>query len=282
MGRADGGGLSVLHFGTSSWSTKGWVGPFYPAGTRPKDFLTLYAEHFDTVEADNTYYAVPALDLVRGWERKLPEGFTLAAKFPRSIVHAGEGPRPSGRKIMVSDQARADTAAFLEAMSLMGAKCGPLVLQFPYLAREVCPSVVDFAERLDTYLGGLPDTFRYAVEVRNADYLREDLTRVLRRHRVALVLTEVARMPHPADVLQRLDAHTADFGYARLIGNRRETDALTKTFDQTLLDKTESLERWADLLRASLGSGRTTFVYANNHYAGHGPATARALRELVT
>ena len=76
----------ALHFGTSSWSEKSWVGPFYPAGTKPAEYLTYYATQFDTVEADTTYYRVPDRKLVQGWERKTPKGFTLAAKFPRSIV----------------------------------------------------------------------------------------------------------------------------------------------------------------------------------------------------
>ena len=67
---------------------------FYPKGTRPGDFLAHYADRFATVEADNTYYAVPEPRLVEGWVRKTPDDFILSAKFPRSIVHGGEGPRP--------------------------------------------------------------------------------------------------------------------------------------------------------------------------------------------
>ena len=62
-------------FGTSSWSEKGWVGSFYPSGTAPRDFLAYYATRFETVEADVTYYRVPDLALVRGWDAKVPAGF---------------------------------------------------------------------------------------------------------------------------------------------------------------------------------------------------------------
>ena len=82
--------MQGLRYGTSSWSTKGWVGPFYPPGTKAGDMLSWYATQFDTVEADTTYYRVPGERLVDGWDRKLPEGFKLSAKFPRSIVHAGD------------------------------------------------------------------------------------------------------------------------------------------------------------------------------------------------
>jgi uncharacterized protein YecE (DUF72 family) len=69
-----------------------WVGPFYPPGTEPGDFLRLYAEHFRTVEADVTDYCVPDARLVDGWKSRTLEGFVLSAKFPRSVVHGGAGP----------------------------------------------------------------------------------------------------------------------------------------------------------------------------------------------
>ena len=75
-----------IRWGTSSWSEKSWVGSFYPAGTRPADFLPYYATRFDTVEADNTYYAVPDRRLVEGWERKLPEGVAHRAGGPPSPI----------------------------------------------------------------------------------------------------------------------------------------------------------------------------------------------------
>ena len=96
----------MIRWGTSSWSEKSWVGPFYPPGTKPGDFLRYYATQFDTVEVDATYYAIPDERMVAGWERKLPEGFVFSAKFPRSVVHAGEGARPEywerGRRPLVT------------------------------------------------------------------------------------------------------------------------------------------------------------------------------------
>src|SRR5262249_39832906 len=56
-----------VRYGTCSWSEKSWVGAFYPPGTRPGDYLRHYAEHFDTVEADSSYYARPSASMVRGW-----------------------------------------------------------------------------------------------------------------------------------------------------------------------------------------------------------------------
>ena len=90
----------LLRMGSSSFSSKDWVGPFYPEGTKPRDFLRLYAERFATVEVDATYYAVPSTATVAGWAEKTPDDFLLCAKFPRSIVHAGEAAAPDAKKLL--------------------------------------------------------------------------------------------------------------------------------------------------------------------------------------
>ena len=73
--------------GTSSFTATGWKGSFYPKGLRPADYLSYYAEHFDTVEIDSTFYATPNVSVVRSWNAKTPEGFLFAAKVPQEITH---------------------------------------------------------------------------------------------------------------------------------------------------------------------------------------------------
>ncbi|MEE8468806.1 MAG: DUF72 domain-containing protein [Planctomycetota bacterium] len=276
---------AALRLGTSSWSEKGWVGSFYPRGTAPRDFLAHYATHFDTVEADNTYYAVPGRELVRGWESKLPAGFLMSAKFPRSIVHCGQGPQPAGERVLARGVVDEQRDAFLQAMRLMGQKCGPLVLQFPYFNRRAFSSPGPFLERLDWFLGSLPADFRYAVEVRNKAWVGSDLLTLLRGHGVALVLVDLPYMPHASRLAEQLGGpealETADFLYVRLIGDRQATDALTRTFREIVLDRSAELGRWADFLRPAVARATETFVYANNHFAGHGPATIRELAKLL-
>ena len=76
-----------IRIGTSSWSSNDWRGVFYPESARPGEFLALYAEHFDTVECDATFYRTPSLSMVRGWASCTPEDFLLSAKLPREITH---------------------------------------------------------------------------------------------------------------------------------------------------------------------------------------------------
>jgi len=271
----------TLRIGTSSWSSKGWVGCFYPPGTRPGDMLIHYGEHFDTVEADVTYYRVPDQRLVEGWRRKTPRGFRLAAKFPRSIVHGGEGARPDPARVLRPEYVRSDAERFLQHMQLMGDKLGPLVLQFPYFNRQVFASKAPFLERLEAFLNWIPPGFRIAVEVRNKSWIGEDLLELLRAHGVALCLVDLLYMPHPAELAEKHDLCTGDFVYGRLIGDRKAVDALTTTFDSIVIDRSAQLAQWAEVLRAMLERVPEAYVYANNHYAGHGPDTVRELAALM-
>lgn len=246
-------------YGTSSWSEKSWLGPFYPPGTKPGDYLTHYATELGTVECDATYYRVPSRTLVRGWEQKTPKGFLLSAKFPRSIVHAGTGEKPDGSRVLVPKVVGKDTEQFLEAMAELGPKCGPLVLQFPYMNREAFATLDAFLDRLNPYLEKLPKDFRYGVEIRNKNWLVPELVTVLKQHNAALVLVDLVYMPHPADL--EIELVTADFAYVRLIGDRKAVEAKTKTFDKVVIDQSDRLARWAKLLKPLRRDVKDLFVY---------------------
>lgn len=267
-----------LRLGTSSWSEKAWVGPFYPPGSKPGEFLALYAGRYDTVEADVTYYRIPEDRLVDGWRAKTPDGFRLCAKFPRTIVHAGSGPRPDGERVLVPEHTREDTERFLKAMLRLGDRCGPLVLQFPYFNRTAFASKEPFLERLNDFLGFLPKDLRYAVELRNRNWLGPDLIQILRAHGVALTLVDLPYMPSPKSWAKAVggspaDLVTTDFTYLRLIGDRKKTEEAASAFDRTVLDLSERLVDWAELLTVLREQVNEVYGFANNHFAGYGPGT---------
>ena len=78
--------MGKILVGTSSWTAKGWIGPFYPEGTPRNRWLSHYATRFPTVEVDSTYYGIPRHSTVRGWADATPDDFVMSAKFPRSVV----------------------------------------------------------------------------------------------------------------------------------------------------------------------------------------------------
>jgi uncharacterized protein YecE (DUF72 family) len=154
-------------------------------------------------------------------------------------------------------------------------------VQLPYYNKKAFENVDAFLERLDPFLAWLPKKWRFGVEVRNKNWIGKPLLDVLRARGVALVLVDILYMPHPDEFDSKLDLFTADFSYARLIGDRRAIDELTTTFDKVVVNQTSRLKRWAAFLADQPARVRETFAFANNHYAGYAPATIRELARRV-
>ncbi len=272
------GASSCVRFGTSSFSDPGWLGTFYPRGTRPGDYLRYYATQFDCVEIDATYYAIPTPEMVDGWSRKTPEGFVIAAKFPRTIVHAGAATEPDARRVLLPDATYRDRDEFLDVMSRLGARQGPLLLQFPHFTREAFEAPAPFFDRLERFLEDLPRELSYAVEIRNRDWLDDAFMKLCRRHHAAWVLVDRSGIPHGQEVAARFDPVTSSFAYVRLLGDRERIERITTQWNREVLDHGPSLERWAELLAWMDERQVPTWVFTNNHYAGHAPTTVRRLQ----
>lgn len=272
---------SEIRVGTSSFSSKDWAGPFYPKGTPPGDFLEFYSRQFNTVEVDATYYRVPSRTMVDGWKAATPPDFILSAKFPRSIVHAGENASPDAEAVLDPEKTYKDRDNFLEAMSRMGKRLGTLVLQFPYFSKKHFANSEQFFDKLDRFLGDLPGGFKYGVEVRNKSWIKAELAELLRSHNTVLVLADQAWMPHGDEVEKKFDPVTSDYMYIRLIGDRKEIETITKTWEKEVIDRSERLERWASLLARMYRRQISSLVYVNNHYAGFAPATAKTLIQKI-
>jgi uncharacterized protein YecE (DUF72 family) len=142
-----------FHIGCPVWSFKGWVGNFYPEGTKPKEFLREYARRLTTVEGNTTFYAVPSRETVEGWAAEMPDGFRFCPKIPKAISHEGT---------LVDNIPRAED--FIEIMRGLGARLGPMFLQLP---PRFPPHLIN---ELQTFLSVWPQEVRLAVEVRNLDW----------------------------------------------------------------------------------------------------------------
>lgn len=275
-------GDTVL-FGCSAFSKSDWVGPFYPKGTKPGDYLSWYASRFRTVEIDSTYYAVPSPSTVEGWLAKTPDDFTFAAKFPRQIVHGGEGAKPDPDAILDSNIAKATTEAFLSAIARLQHKLGSLLIQFPYFNRSAFAEPGPFLERLDRYLASLPtEETRFAVEIRNKAWLTREFADLVRGHGCAIALVDHAWMPHGAELAARFDPLAEGFGYVRLVGDRAKIEKMTQSWDREVIDRSESLSRWAALLVELQERAKRVFVYVNDHFSGYAVGAVGNLMLMYT
>jgi uncharacterized protein YecE (DUF72 family) len=130
---------------------------------------------------------------------------------------------------------------------VLGEKLGPMVFQFPFFTESVFSSPIQFVSRLQAFFKKLPrGGCRFAVEIRNKYWLKPRLLDPLRQDNVALVLQDQSWMPHPKD-LGNYDLITADFSYIRWLGNRKDIEKLTTTWNSTIIDRTADLQTWVDV-----------------------------------
>ena len=275
-----------LYLGTTSWTYPDWHGLIYPPECSPKSYLEHYARLFRTVEIDSTWYRVPTPAAVENWLARTPVHFRFAAKVPRVITH---------EKGMVD--CRADIGEFTAAMAPLRPRTSALLMQFGYVARG-CDAREhetgdDFLRRLENFLPELPtDQFRFALEVRNARWLRPALLDLLRAHGLALVLTSYYTMPEIGPLLQGPDPITADFLYVRFLGDRKKMDehiaqlqqkgGKKKAWDGLVLDRRPQLAHWVTHLQDLLAQRPQlqAHIFFNNHYAGYAPGSLSIFSRL--
>jgi uncharacterized protein YecE (DUF72 family) len=261
--------LPGILLGTSAFTAAGWEGSFYPRGMQSRDFLSYYATQFATVEVDSTFYGCPSVSTVTNWAARTPEDFTFSVKVPQVITH---------EKALVDSDSEFEE--FVKTMDVLGPKLGPMIFQFPSFDRWKFSKQDDFLAVLIPFLKKLPAGRKFAIEIRNKNWLDARFADVLREHNVALALTDTSFVPRPWEMKEEFDVITADFTYVRWLGDRQGIERVTKTWDKSVVDRREDLANWAELFRKFVARNLKIFAYANNHYGGHGPATVKLFRDL--
>jgi uncharacterized protein YecE (DUF72 family) len=169
---------------------------------------------------------------------------------------------------------------FLETMDLMGDKLGPLLFQFGYFNQTVFGSGAVFLARLEAFLKKLPKGHKFAVEIRNKNWLSKPFFDLLREHKVASALIDQSWMPRPAEIFEKFDPITADFTYIRLLGDRKGIEKQTKIWDKVVVDRSREPMSWVNVCQRTVRRGVSTYVYVNNHYAGFAPTTVEQFEKL--
>jgi uncharacterized protein YecE (DUF72 family) len=263
--------LPGILLGTSAFTANGWQGSFYPPGMNSRDFLSYYATQFATVEVDSTFYGCPSPNTVSNWSARTPEDFIFTVKIPQIITHD---------KALVDCDAEFEE--FVKTMDILGPKLGPMVFQFPSFDRWKFPKQESFLTVLVPFLKKLPADHKFVIEIRNKNWLDATFADMLREHKVALALTDTSFMPRPWEMKENVDLVTADFAYVRWLGDRKGIEKQTTTWDKTVIDRTSDLKNWVEVFNSLVSNTKVLkiFAFSNNHYAGHGPATAKLFMDL--
>lgn len=251
--------------GCQSWGYDDWVtkadGPpvFYPRGTKQSDMLEQYARLLGTVEVDSTAYGTPPASTFEGWIEKVPPGFRFSLKVPRLITH----------EFSLDPRAHPIMAEFCERARLLGEHLGLILIQLP----AAFESTKQNGQRLREFLPVLPTDLRFAIEFREPGWFVHWTFEELNEEGVALAMVEGPWVDR--EVLFRSFGHLkTGHSYVRVMGERD----LVK-FDRVYRNRDKELEKWAECLPKLAAD--EIFIYTDNHYEGHAPATANNLKKLL-
>jgi uncharacterized protein YecE (DUF72 family) len=233
-----------VHVGCSGWNYSSWRPLLYPRGLSSRDWLARYAEWFDTVEVNATFYRLIKRETAERWVRQTPAGFVFAVKASRYLTHV--------KRLSDIEQGLARFYEPLEPLAQAG-QLGPVLWQLPESFRR------DDA-RLRETLELLP-WGRHAFEFRHPSWFVPEVYALLRRHRAALVIGD-----HPERSFQTYE-DTTSWRYVRLhYGSRGRRGNYSAS----------ELDTWARRLRA-WRSKDELFVYLNNDWEAFAPRNARRL-----
>jgi uncharacterized protein YecE (DUF72 family) len=246
------------YLGCSGWSYEGWKGSFYPPDLDNRYWLSYYSKIFNFVEIDSTFYRFPSKFMVTNWDKRTPDNFRFAVKFPKVITHEKR----------LKDVGK-DMERFYEVMEPLYDKILVFLIQLPPSLR--------IAEGLDLIKNlqyQLDPSFRYAIEVRHYSWFNELFYNHIKEKNYCLVWSQ-------QDILITPPILTTDFVYLRLIGDRSINE---KDFGKINKDRTKEMEIWSKILEdddRKVNDLNIAIIAANNHYAGFGPMTAKLFAEMM-
>jgi uncharacterized protein YecE (DUF72 family) len=288
-----------LHLGTCSWKFDSWKGLIYDPSKsyKPDDYLVDYARHFKSVEIDQWFWSLfpggvklPDMSTVKTYTASVPDDFIFTVKAPNSLTlthfynrqprkYAGYAGQENQYFLSVELLEK-----FLERLTLMENKLGPIMFQFEYLNKKKMPTKEAFFDRFQEFILRAPKGYQYAIEIRNPNYLSVAFFDFLEEHFLGFVYLEGYYMPHIGDIFSKFEPATADFCIIRLHGgDRLEIEKETgEIWNQVISPKPEGLNATARIVRANLKRGIMTFVNINNHFEGSAPVTAERFLDILS
>ena len=301
--------MAPVRIGTCSFADEALVKHWYPHGIAPKDRLRYYAEHFDTVEIDSTYYQLPSPGLSAGWAARTPPGFlfhikafALMTRHPLRVeqlpsdLRARAATDERGHVSHPDDDLRAEVfRRFMNGIAPLGdaGKLGGVLFQLPpYVIFN--DSALDYLIWAKRHLEGLA----LFVEFRHQSWLDEDnraeTLAFLKDHGMTLVVVDAPRLDSPT-VIPTVAELTSSLGYVRFHGRNAVTwnhrgGGAAERFDY--LYSRGELSEWIEPIRTLAERSRQLFVVFNNNNSSQpadpfarrvaqAPANAQMLRQLL-
>ena len=235
--------MAEYYIGTSGWHYEHWRELFYPEKLAKPNWLEFYAQHFNTVELNNSFYRLPSEKAFINWRESSSGGFVFAVKVSRFITH-----------IKRLKDVEESVQNFLARADSLQDKFGPLLYQLP-------PTMKRSDETLETFLSILPRQYRHVFEFRHESWLDDDVFNILKRYGVGLCVFDMPDFTCPV-------LATADFAYVRFHGS---TGLYWSCYND------EELSSWARKI-AEIGKNlRAVYIYFNNDAGAYAIRNAKTL-----
>ena len=288
-----------IYIGGSSWKYEGWLGQVYSRErylargrfSRKRfeaECLREYCETFPAVCGDFAFYQFPNDEFWQKLFVQAPEGFRFAFKVPELITcktfptHLRYGPE-AGKENESFLDAGMLREMFLRPLLQYRNKTALLIFEFGTFAHRSFPDRAAFLERLDSFLAALPPEFRYAVEIRNPEFLEREYFACLRQHGVAHVYNAWSRMPELPYQLSIPDSLTADFAVCRALlrCGRPYEEAVARfaPYREIQDPNPQARESMRVLIGRAREDRRLLFLFVNNRLEGNAPLTILSLVE---
>jgi uncharacterized protein YecE (DUF72 family) len=228
------------------------------------EWLSYYAQEFNALELNSTFYALPKLSVLEAMLKKTGESFLFSVKANQEMTHQ----RQHDNRVF---------AAFIHMLQpfVAAGKLGCVLAQFPYS--------FGFSRQNWAYLELFRDWMRdlpLVVEFRNAQWLRSEVFGWLRSHNVGFCCVDEPQLPK---LLPPLAEVTSDVGYVRFHGRNVakwwQHEHAYERYDYTY--STEELKEWLPRISKLNSLAERTFIFANNHWRGQAVDAIRQLRVMV-
>jgi uncharacterized protein YecE (DUF72 family) len=231
--------------GCSGFYYNHWLGRFYPAGLAKKEWLNFYAQQFNTVEINNTFYRFPTKELLQSWYNKTPENFQFTVKANRQITHT--------RKFHDTETA---TNRFYELTKVLKEKLACVLFQLPPQLHKNLELLERIADQMDKDVVNV-------LEFRDESWWSPDVYRLMRMK--GLVFCSVSAEALPANLVK-----TSDVMYVRFHGKDGWYGGDYST---------EELRGWAEKIRAA--NAEAVYGYFNNDVGAYAPKNCHTLKGLL-
>lgn len=239
--------MGVIRIGCSGWNYQHWRERFYAKGLPARSWFAFYAEHFDTVEINNSFYMLPKPETFDRWREQAPPGFRYAVKANRFLTQA--------KKLKDCEE---PLARMLPLFRRLGEALGPILYQLP-------PRMKLNLERLDSFLRLLPRDLTHVFEFRERSWYVPDTLALLEAHGAAFCAHDMS-----GSASDRVAVGPA--AYVRFHGG--EGKYWGRYSDERLLS-------WTDWMADQARGGREVWAFFNNDIDAHAIHDAQTLKAMV-